>query len=245
MLARLATLSLALVPAVLAAQEIEDQFPISRFPERLRFGLHGIGTRPLGDFGRAVDGGAWGLGGELRLTVDRPGWLAVRVDGGYNAYGRNRRTLGAPQGFDPFFTSGPGASQLVSDNTMATLMAGLELAVPTGALRPYVHAMAGGSYFQTSTRLVAPAVPTANDVAATNLEDWVGSGAVGGGVRLALARNRTGTTLLDVGARRWFTGPTRYATAAAPPAGLAGPAPALRTRTDAWAITVGVSFAPR
>ena len=240
MLARLALL--AAVAAVLAAQEIDDQLPTARLPERLAFGLHAIGTRPLGDFGRAVTD-AWGLGGEVRFAVDRTGWLAVRIDGGYNAYGRNRRPFTPAVPFDAF--GGVNASQLVSDNTMATLMLGAELAVPTGAIRPYVNAMAGGSYFQTSTRVEAPGLPRGDGVTATNLEDWVGSGAVGGGLRLALARNRTGTTLLDLGARRWFTGPTRYATAAAPPSGITGSVPSLRTRTDAWAFTLGFSFAPR
>jgi hypothetical protein len=144
----------------------------------------------------------------------------------------------------------PGAGALIggelaTSNTISTAMIGAEVALPWGVVRPYVNAMIGANLFQTATVLRPPAGVPQNAQSTTNTDDWIASRAVGGGVRIPLARNRTGLTALDVGVRRWFNGPTRYATPADLVAGPAGPS--LRTResrTDAWAFSVGFAFAP-
>jgi hypothetical protein len=238
---RLLPLLVAALPVALFAQGDERDDP-STSPtyraSRVAVGVYGVNARPQGDFAAATND-FWGGGGQLRIALDRAGFIALRGDASFMRHGRRSQDIGLV----------PGAGNLidgrvVTSNNVQTFMGGIELAQPTGPVRPYVNAMAGASYFFTRSELRGRGRDDDDGIGTTNVRDWVRSTALGGGVRLPIARSRRGTmTLLDVGARRWFNPVTTYATPGDVVTGGNGPTIAPRQgRTDQWSYTVGLTF---
>lgn len=232
-----------LVPAVAAAQDddpLPDDPPPARrgFPSRLAFGFAGLNGQPVGDFGRAVNT-TWGGQADARWFVDHARFLAVRADVVLAGYGRTRSN--ASLGFF-------GSGRVTTHNTTGAVQLGLEVAQPTGPIRPYVNATTGGTFHTTATSLDDwddDWDDSAIEHRRTLTDDWVRSSAIGGGLRFALARQYGTGVTLDLGARRWFTGPVTYATREDVTT-IGGNGPRVigtrRSPTDQWTFTVGLSF---
>ncbi|MCU0627638.1 MAG: hypothetical protein MUF21_14310 [Gemmatimonadaceae bacterium] len=189
---RLLPLLVAALPVALFAQGDERDDP-STSPtyraSRVAVGVYGVNARPQGDFAAATND-FWGGGGQLRIALDRAGFIALRGDASFMRHGRRSQDIGLV----------PGAGNLidgrvVTSNNVQTFMGGIELAQPTGPVRPYVNAMAGASYFFTRSELRGRGRDDDDGIGTTNVRDWVRSTALGGGVRLPIARSRRGTTV--------------------------------------------------
>lgn len=231
-----ALLAAVLLPLPLAAQEPDPADPLRRPPPRGAFGIHFFNGQPVGDFGRAVNT-SWGAAADVRWHVDRAGFLSVRLDGGMAGYGRTRGT--ASFGFF-------GSGRVTTQSTYGFLLAGVELAHPDGPIRPYVNASTGTSVFATRARADdAELWDDHSDGRRTRtlVDDWVRTSALGGGIRVAIADGPASRTMLDIGVRRWFTGPVTYATREDIVQGASGPlARTRRSAADQWALTIGFSI---
>ncbi|MDQ3997593.1 MAG: hypothetical protein M3303_11345, partial [Gemmatimonadota bacterium] len=137
----------------------------------------------------------------LLLRVDRPGFLALRADVGYLIYGHETKRVSLP-------TAGRVEFDVTTSNNILTYSIGPQLMVPTGPIRPYVNAMAGGAYFFTESSIGGS--DNTNDFASTrNFGDNVPSYGYGGGVFVPFAV-RNAHIGLDIGARFIRNGHTRY-----------------------------------
>lgn len=139
----LAVLAAAAVPDAARAQAADTTEVDGLFePTRTRVGLALEVATPVGAFDEFVDTG-WGLGLSLAHDLTADGVLGVRVEGGWGRYGRATRRV-------PFsFTVPTVFLELDVDNQVGRLTAGPQLALPLGAVRPFVHAGVGISYFTT------------------------------------------------------------------------------------------------
>jgi len=140
---------------------------------------------PQGDFDRAV-GTGWGFEGHGFATAPKAPW-GLRFQGSFLIYGSESFVSPYPG------TRGRVGVEVTTDNWIASLAAGPQLAVRSGPLRPYVHALAGFSYFATTSRVDSnDVVPFAES---TNYDDWTFRWSVGGGVNIPIG----GSVALDLG----------------------------------------------
>ncbi|MCU0619277.1 MAG: hypothetical protein MUF40_05155 [Gemmatimonadaceae bacterium] len=227
--------ALALAPLLLGAQAVADDAPR---PRRGAIGLRGVSAQPVGAFGDAVNVG-WGGGIDGRWHLDRAGFLSLRADVDFIGHGRRRQPVSLVPAAGSLIRG-----RLTTTNTFATLLVGAEAAQPDGPLRPYVHGGLGAAYFRTGSSLGGSDRFGEENFATTNVSDWARMSVVGGGLRIPLERGRRTETLLDLGVRRAWIGPTTYATPDDIVQGFAGPdVVARRSRTDHWLITAGFTFA--
>jgi hypothetical protein len=188
-------------PAALAAQEegsvIRRLGPATSSGEpRLMGGLTLSIGQPQGDFHRYVSNGV-GVGANGLFRVDPAGAFAIRLDGGFLNYGRERKQIplsGVPGG-------GRIRLDLTTSNNIVWLGAGPQLMAPRGPVRPYVNGTAGFSYFATTSSVEGrnnDDQPFAED---TNYDDLTFSWGGGGGLLIPVHRSRETMVFLDVGAR--------------------------------------------
>lgn len=194
------TLATFVVLATLAgATAAESQYHHGVRP-RVAFGAGASVAQPVGEFKNYVNSG-WGGSGHLLLRVDRAGVLSLRADVGYLVYGHERKRVSLPN-------AGRVQFDVTTRNNILTYSIGPQLAIPSGPIRPYLHAMAGGSYFYTESSVGGSS--DENDFASTrNFGDNVPSYGYGGGVFVPLAI-RNALVGLDLGARFVRNGHTRY-----------------------------------
>jgi len=163
-------LALAMVSfaaATLGAQKTPDRPPIDITPpvevrpeskvDRLSGSLFGHWGLPVGAFHRNEDGGG-GLGLHGAYAFDRAHIFALRVDGGYLAYGRVTGNRRVPQ-YDEFtgeFLGYADVNYAVRQHQMYTFDAGPEITALAGRWRPYVYAGAGLSYFASTMNVRPP-----------------------------------------------------------------------------------------
>jgi hypothetical protein len=135
---------------------------------------------PQGDFDRAVDTG-YGLEGHLFLApAGKP--FGLRIEGSFLIYGSE--TFVAPFAG----TGGRVGLEVTTDNWIGSFAVGPELAVRSGAVRPYAHALIGLSYFATTSDLrneLEP-VPVASS---TNFDDTTFRWSAGGGFNIPVSRS--------------------------------------------------------
>jgi hypothetical protein len=196
-LVALAALTLA-SPA--GAQYDVEPGPRSARGPRLALGGGASVAQPVGEFRNYVNNG-FGGGAHLLVRVDPRGVLALRVDGGFLVYGHETKRMSFP---------GAGRVELdvTTSNNIVTYSIGPQLMVPTGPVRPYVNAFAGGAYFFTESSIGDTEYDT--DFASTrNFGDNVPSYGYGGGVFIPLAV-RNALVGIDLGARFIRNGFTRY-----------------------------------
>jgi hypothetical protein len=162
---------------------------------RLQGGLTFDVGQPRGAFRRYVDQG-FGVGAHALYRLDRRGAFALRLDGGFLNYGHE--TLHLP------LSDRPGGGRVRLDvtttNNIFWLGAGPQLMAPRGAVRPYVNATAGFSYFATisSAKGRADVTSFAEDA---NYGDTPFSWGGGAGVLVPLRHRARSLVFLDVGAR--------------------------------------------
>jgi len=187
------TLAAALAPLPLHAQEpiIEQQ----NGPDIL-FGGHILVGLPIGELDRHVGAGL-GLAAHGVLAIpDAP--IGLRVQGSWLVYGSE--TYSAP-------LIGHVWADVTTENWISSLGAGPQLMLRSGTLRPYVHAVAGFSYFSTTSE-----VRGEGDFhgfgRSTDFDDFTFSWSFGGGFQLSLSDSLS----LDVGVRYLDNGRVRYLT---------------------------------
>ena len=201
-----AVLSLETVTALFAlvllvgASPAAAQYGFGTTPSRTALGGGVAIAQPIGEFKNYVNNG-FGGNGHFMMRVDRPGFLALRADVGFLLYGHETKRV-----------SMPGAGRVEFDvstsNNILTYSIGPQLMVPTGPIRPYVNATAGGAYFFTQSSIGGS--DNAGDFASTrNFGDNVPSYGYGGGLFVPFAM-RYADVGLDIGARYVRNGHTRY-----------------------------------
>ena len=165
-------------------------------------GVHFVGGDPVGEFGEVV-GQGFGLDLSGSFPVVEGGALRLRTEAGFLVYGHERRSVcfpvpvGCRIGLD-----------LTTSNTIFHMGAGPELALPGGAVEPYLHATAGFSYFATTSSLSGD--HEHDSWAETrNFSDFVGAFTAGGGVRAKMKGGRT-PIHLDVGVTYHRNGVAEY-----------------------------------
>ena len=149
---------------------------------------------PQGEFRSYVADG-YGVGAHGLGRVGRDGWFALRVDGGFLQYGRERKRV-------PLSSTVGGRVRvdLTTSNNIVWLGAGPQLMAPRGPVRPYVNGTVGFSYFATTSSIQGrnDDEPIAQD---TNYDDAQLSWGGGGGVLVPVYRNARTLVFLDLGAR--------------------------------------------
>lgn len=212
--------------AELHAQPADEQ-PIVVPP--LGGSLRGLTAEPIGEFKRYVNRG-WGVGGDLRWFPAGQGWVSLRGDATFINYG-NASTR------ECFGTSCRITVRINTSNNIFSGLAGPELQVPTGPIRPYVNAMAGWTIFWTQSS--AEGSDDEEDVfRTTNLRDNILSSAVGGGVRIPIAAHVS----LDFNARRNFNGTARYLTRDSFVEGSTQPPTPRESAVNMWTYSIGFAF---
>jgi hypothetical protein len=195
------TLAAFFVLIVLAGPSpLVAQYGFGERPARVALGGGLSVAQPVGEFRNYVDNG-FGGSGHLMFRIDPQGFLALRADVGLVIYGHETKRVSLPG-------AGRVEFEVSTSNNILTYSIGPQLMVPTGPIRPYVNATAGGAYFFTESSVGGS--DNASDFASTrNFDDHVPSYGYGGGVFVPFAV-RNADIGLDIGARFIRNGHTRY-----------------------------------
>lgn len=202
--------ALVAAPAALAAQDDCDYYDdcdYEEYEERPTGGFAGGSftiAQTQGEFADYVDGG---LGGSLHYihALDRDGWLALRVDGGFAIYGYERQTV-------PLSPSLGGRIlvDLTTSNNIAWIGVGPQIGVPDGTLKPYVNAYAGYSYLATTSSVESSSYYDDEDYfTTTNFDDWSFSYGGGAGLYIPVRRGASPVSI-DLGVRYHNNGEAEY-----------------------------------
>jgi hypothetical protein len=203
--------ALLAAPATLAAQddcEYYDDCDYEEYDDRPTGGFAGGSftiAQTQGEFADYVDGG---LGGSLHYihALDRDGWLALRVDGGFAIYGYERHTVP----LSPTL-GGRILVDLTTSNNIAWIGVGPQIGVPDGRLRPYVNGYAGYSYLATSSSVESSDYYYDDEdyFTTTNFDDWSFSYGGGAGVYIPV-RGGSQPVSIDLGVRYHNNGEAEY-----------------------------------
>jgi hypothetical protein len=208
---RLSLLAAALLaaPGALAAQDCDCDDYEDYYDRRPTGGFAGASftiADPRGEFSDYVDGG---LGGNLHYmhALDRDGWLALRIDGGFAIYGYERQRVP----LSPTI-GGRILVDLTTSNDIAWIGVGPQIGVPDGRLRPYVNGYAGYSYLATTSSVEGDSYYDYYDepvFSTTNFDDWSFSYGGGAGVYVPLRRGPQPVSI-DLGVRYHNNGEAEY-----------------------------------
>ena len=171
-------------------------------PVQAYFGVQGAYGRPNGEFASYVEHGG-GLNVNVVWPVRTESPFALRADGGFIVYGSET--------YNVCFSSTVGCRvelDLTTTNSIAYLSLGPQLMLPSGAVRPYVNAGAGFSYFGTSSSVEG----TSGDdpfASTTNFDDITFMWGGGAGALIRLSSGQT-PVFLDLGARYSGNGKVKY-----------------------------------
>jgi hypothetical protein len=173
--------------------------------------LNIMGAFPQKGFKQNVDAGI-GLNGGYTYGFFSDTAVSLRLggDAGFIIYGNETRT-------EPFSTTIPDVT--VDVETMNNIVQfGLvgQLAATTGAIRPYLEAKAGFSYFYTETKIKNTGKADEEEIASsTNFDDTTGYTALGGGFLIPVyaqtdpAKGRF-TVSVDLRFNYWWGGNAEY-----------------------------------
>lgn len=172
-------------------------------PPRVHVGGHGVLAQPMGEFDEYVSFGG-GIGGFLKVDLDRAGLIGFRVDFTAMTYGQETRRVCL---VDPCLVG----VDLVTSNNILLAELGPEIIVPLGD-RVSLYGTGGGgfAYFATQSRVENQDGETiASD---DNFSDFGFAWKAGGGLRVGLTRGDT-PVALDVGVDYRGNGRREYLTA--------------------------------
>ena len=202
--------ALLAAPGALAAQDDDcdcDYDDREYYEDRPTGGFAGGSftiAQTQGEFADYVDAG---LGGSLHYihALDRDGWLALRVDGGFVIYGyeRQRVPLSPTLG-------GRILVDLTTSNDIAWIGVGPQIGVPDGTLKPYVNGYGGFSYLATTSSVEGIShYDDENIFSTTNFDDWSFSYGGGAGVYIPVRRGAQPVSI-DLGVRYHNNGQAEY-----------------------------------
>jgi opacity protein-like surface antigen len=187
--------------AILTGVSAQEVYSDSR-PVVAMGGLNFIVGVPTGEFQDYIDAG-FGLNVNGVVPVKRNSPIALRADIGFLVYGSETKRV--------CFSETVGCRiqlDVTTTNSIFFGNIGPQLMLPTGAIRPYVNAGVGFSYFNTSSSVDGSA--NNEDFArTTNFDDATMAWAAGGGVLIRLSSGNV-PVLLDVGARYNSNGSVEY-----------------------------------
>lgn len=220
----------ALVAMLAARTGQAQQDQQAKVPEQAGFGLRVVNAQPIGEFKRYVNSG-WGMGGDGRWFPGRQKAFSLRGDLQFVTYGRVKTR-------ECFGTGCRIVIDITTSNNIFTGTGGAELQLPTGPVRPYVHAMAGITNFWTQSSADGQNNTNENVFETTNLRDALFTRVGGAGVRLAVSQR----ILLDIAAQRHFNGRARYLTRDSFGDGTATTPLIRESDVDFWTFSFGVSL---
>jgi hypothetical protein len=227
---------LLLIPAAASAQR-QDEFEVLR-PVRAEVGGQAFYGLPVGEFGDNVKQG-WGLAGHGTYFVQDDGYLGLRVDVGFMNYGNERIR-------ECLTTSCRVRVDVETSYNVFFVGFGPHLAVPTGALRPYVGGQVGGSFF--STRSTVEGSDPNNQPFASSENFSSGTFALlgYGGIKIPVSSGRT-PWAIDLGARYVKNGKAEYLTKDSFIEQPNGPPIIIpnHTETNFWTFSLGVTVGVR
>ena len=221
---------LSIAGLVLAAVPLAAQPQQPKMPEQAGFGVRVVNAQPLGEFKRYVNSG-WGMAGDGRWFPGRQKAFSLRGDLGFVTYGRFRTR-------ECFGTGCRIVIDITTSNNIFTGVAGPELQLPSGPVRPYVNAMAGLTSFWTQSSADGQNNNNEDVFSTTNLRDNLFARTAGGGLRILLARHY----LLDLSAQRHFNGRARYLTRDSFGDGTLTTPIIRESEVNMWTFALGVSF---
>jgi hypothetical protein len=154
---------------------------------------------PVGAFHRNEDGGG-GFGLQGAYALDRARHVAIRLEGGFLAYGYVTRDIDVPE-YDEFgtYVGNTNVSYAVRQHQMYSLDIGPELTALSGTVRPYGFATAGFSYFVSKMNVRPPQYDGDDGVDRTLFSAGNLAWSTGIGLRIGAHDARSG--LFDVGIR--------------------------------------------
>lgn len=222
-----------------AQAQVISPFETGRSPDRFQFLASLALAKPQGEF-KSYVGQGWGgdLAGIVRL--DRQGWLSLRFGGGLMQYGRESKTV-------PLLpTTGRVSVDVVTENNVGWFMIGPMLAVPTGAIRPYVDFGLAATLFNTNSS-VKGTDDWGSYASTNNANDWSSAWTFGSGVLIPLTHGATVPVALHFGGRYYHGGEASYLTKGAITDNADGTITLhpTRSKTDFILWQLGVSITPR
>ena len=161
-------------------------------------------SRPQGAFGQRV-GLGYGATGAYLFRLDDAGVVSLRAEAGVMSYGgESRRSMLSET------IGGRVQVNVETSNYIAPALFGVQIARPTGVVRPYVNVGAGGQAFftESSVRGTSNVIDFAST---TNHSAWAPAWAVGGGVAMPVYTGKA-SVQLDLGAQYVAGGRARYLT---------------------------------
>jgi hypothetical protein len=194
----LVTLLAAINAPVAAAQEgVQNQAPGT-------FGLSAVQVRPVGALAGNIDFG-YGIAGAFLLPLDESGMLSIRADAGVSLYGNDSRRTAFGE-----TTGGQVEVDVHTSNILETGSVGMQLTLPSGSIRPYVHTGAGVLAFFTESGVESThgglAVATI-----VNQSDVAFAWTLGGGIYVPI-RTGPANAMLDIGVQYLHGGNAKYLT---------------------------------
>jgi opacity protein-like surface antigen len=174
----------------------------SELEKRSAFNIAFVQSRPTGAFQKNV-GLGYGANVAYLFRVDKAGWLSLRADGGFAVYGNEH--FHAP--LSPTI-GGRIQVKVNTNNNVIPLSIGPQLQVPTGRVRPYVHAGIGGQYFFTQSNVEGEDSDW-DFASTTHQSDWTSAWVAGGGVYIPVSEGKT-KVALDFGVHYYNGGRAQY-----------------------------------
>jgi len=154
---------------------------------------------PVGAFHHNEDGGG-GFGFHGGYALDRARHVALRLEGGFLAYGYVSRDIDVPR-YDDFgdYQGTTSVSYAVRQHQMYSLDFGPEITALSGRVRPYGFATAGISYFRSTVNVRPPRYDGDDAVDRTIFSAGNYAWSTGLGLRIGPRDARSGT--FDIGIR--------------------------------------------
>jgi opacity protein-like surface antigen len=192
----------AALALVMGAAPAQAQAPDELRPVVATGGINFVVGVPTGEFKDYIDAG-FGLNINGTLPVKHESPLSLRADAGFLVYGSETKRV--------CFSETVGCRielDVTTTNSIFFGSIGPQLMVPTGAIRPYVNAGLGFSYFNTTSSIDGSSGN--EDFASTkNFDDATLAWAAGGGLLIRLSSGKTPVSL-DIGARYNSNGVVEY-----------------------------------
>jgi hypothetical protein len=164
-------------PAAASAQELGGEAGPTRWSVSGGF----VVAQPVGEFSEHV-GAGFGASVQALLRLDRAGVLSLRGDAGFVNYGNETRRM--------CFSATVGCRiqlDLRTSNNIGFVSVGPHLEAPLRAVRPFVHAGVGGTYFATMSS-VRGTDRSDNIARTTNFDDLTFGWLAGGGINVPVRR---------------------------------------------------------